>query len=78
MVLTALLYKGFIENLSNLTKHVIDVRKKDVLNIKSIGFIYQISGVNLTSSSTIDLSKLEELSKLLDYLVLYSLISNFN
>ena len=43
---------------------MIHVRKQDVLNIKSIEFKHGFSAVNLTSSSTIDLSKLEELCKL--------------
>ena len=64
MVLTGLLYKCFIENLLNLPNHVIHIRKEDVLNIESIIFIYQFSGVNLISSPTIDLSKLEDLRKL--------------
>ena len=63
MVLTGLLYKYFTDNLLNFPNHVIHVRKEDVLNIKSIDCFY--SRVNLTSSSIIDLSKLEELSKLL-------------
>ena len=63
MVLIGLLYKSFIENLSNFPLHVIRVTKKDVLNIKCINFEYDYSGVELTNS-TIDLSKLVVLSKL--------------
>ena len=64
MVLTGLLFKNFGTNLSYFPAHVIHVRKQDVLNIQSIYFNHKYIGVNLTSSSTIDLSKLEELSKL--------------
>ena len=71
MVLTGLLYKCFIDNLQNFPNHVIHVRKEDVLNIESIIFTHQFSRVNLTSSSTIDLSKLVDLCKL-------KFISNFN
>lgn len=45
-------------------KNLIHVFKQDILNIKRIEFQYfNIRGINLTNSS-IDLSKLEELSKL--------------
>ena len=65
MVLTGLLYKCFIDNLLNFPAHVIHVRKDDVLNIKSIDFNHKYKAVNLTtSSSSIDLSKIVELSKL--------------
>ena len=43
---------------------MIQVSKKDVLKIESIEFMHKYCGVNLTSSSTIDLSKLVDLSKL--------------
>ena len=62
MVLIGLLYNTLIENVLNFPNHVIRVRKQDVLNIKSINFRYNYSGVNLTCSS-IDLSKLVKLSK---------------
>ena len=62
MVLIGLLYNTLIENVLNFPNHVIRVRKQDVLNIKSINFRYNYSGVNLTYSS-IDLSKLVKLSK---------------
>ena len=65
MVLTFLLYKYFINNLSNFPDHVIHVRKQDVLKIESIYYRHEFSSVNLTSSSTIDLSKLVYISKLL-------------
>ena len=66
MVLTGLLYKCFIDNLLNFPAHVIHVSKQDVLNIKSIKYKHEYSSVNLTtSSSTIDLSKLKELCKIL-------------
>jgi hypothetical protein len=63
MVLIGLLYKYFIDNLFNFPNHVIRVCKQDVLNIQTIHSIYGYSGVNLTSSSTIDLSKLVKLRK---------------
>ena len=68
MVLTGLLFKYFIDNLLNFPNHVIHVRKEDVLNIRSVKFFHQFIGVNLTSSisSTIDLSKLENLCKMLN------------
>lgn len=64
MLLTGLLFKYFIVNLSNFPNHVIHVSKQDVLNIQSIIFIHEYSAVNLTSSSTFDLSKLVVLGKL--------------
>ena len=63
MVLIGLLYKFFIDNLYNFPSHVIRVYKKDVLRIQAIAFDYEYSEVNLTSSSTIDLSKLIDLCK---------------
>jgi len=65
MVLTGLLFNDFIENLFNFPAHVIHVRKQDVLNIESIVFTHEFSRVNLTSSSTIDLSQLVSLCKIL-------------
>ena len=65
MVLTGLLFKFFVDNIFNGPNHVIHVRKEDVLNIQSIDFNYINNSVNLTSSSTIDLSKLEYLCKIL-------------
>ena len=63
MVLIGLLYKSFIENLSGrFPSQVIRVRKHDVLNIEFIHFQYEYSGVEL-SSTTIDLSRLVNLSK---------------
>ena len=64
MVLIGLLYKSFIENLSNFPSSVIHVSKQDVLNIEFIQFQYDFSAVEL-SNSTIDLSQLLKLSKLL-------------
>ena len=61
MVLIGLLYKYFIDNLYNFPDHVIRVCKQDVLNIQTIDFNQEYSEVNLTSSSTIDLSKLVNL-----------------
>ena len=65
MVLNFLLYEYFIDNLSNFPNRMIHVSKQDVLNIKLIYIRHEFSAVNLTSSSTIDLSKLVYLSKLL-------------
>ena len=51
-------------------KNFIHVFKQDILNIKRIEFQYcNIRGINLTNSS-IDLSKLEELSKLFSIQIL--------
>ena len=67
-VLIGLLYKCFIDNLSNFPDHLICVCKQDVLDIKAIKFLLRSSfEVNLTSSSSIDLSKLVYLSKLIAY-----------
>ena len=69
MVLICLLYKYFIDNLYSFPNHVIRVWKKDVLNIKKnfrfdfFDFDHEYSEVNLTNSSTIDLSKLVMLCK---------------
>ena len=62
-VLIGLLYKYFIANLLNFPIHVIRVSKQDVLNIEMINFRHDYTRVNLTDSSTIDLSKLVNLSK---------------
>jgi len=64
MILTGLLFKCLIDNLLNIPNHVIYVRKEDVLNIESIKFYHYSSAINLNSSSTIDLSKLEKLGKI--------------
>ena len=65
MVLICLLYKCFVENLSSkFPNHVIRVRKEEVSNIEKIEFEHNYSGVNLTSSSTVDLSRLVDLCKL--------------
>ena len=64
MVLTALLLKYFIDNLLNFPNQMIHVRKEDVLNIQSIDYRHVYSDVNLTRSSTIDLSKLVDLRKI--------------
>jgi hypothetical protein len=65
MVLIGLLQKYLIENLQTekYPSHVIRVRKQNVLNIKEINFSYNIIGVNLTDSSSIDLSNLGSLVK---------------
>ena len=65
MVLIGLLYESFIVNLSKLPNHIIQVRKQDVINIQTIRFTHHFKRVNLTGCSTIDLSKLEILCKLL-------------
>ena len=65
MVLIGLLYESFIVNLSKFPNPIIQVRKQDVLNIETIRFRHHFKGVNLTSCSTIDLSRLERLCKLL-------------
>ena len=63
MVLIGLLYKSFIENVSSrFPSQIINVRKHDVLNIQSIHFKYDYSGVELITSTTIDLSRLVNLS----------------
>ena len=64
MVLIGVLYKNFIDNLLNFPNHVIRVCKQDILNIQTIYCTHLYSEVNLTSSSTIDLSKLVKLCNL--------------
>ena len=64
MVLTGLLFKYFMENLLNFPNHVINVSKQDVLKIESIKFYHDYCSINLTSQSTIDLSKLVNLGKI--------------
>ena len=64
MILTGLLFKYFIEYLLNFPAHVIYVNKQDVLKIESIKYKHEFSAVNLTSQSTIDLSKLVNLGKI--------------
>ena len=64
MVLIGLLYEFFIVNLSKLPNHIIYVYKQDVQNIVAIRFSHYFKSVNLTGSSTIDLSKLVRLCKL--------------
>ena len=61
MVLIGLLYKSFIENLSNFPSHIIRVCQQDVLNIESIRFEYDFSGAELISSTKFDLSRLIKL-----------------
>jgi len=63
MVLIVLLQKYFFENLQTekYPSHVIRVCKQDTLNIKQINFLYEVNRVNLTDSSSIDLSNLESL-----------------
>ena len=64
MVFICLLWKHFFDNLTTLKipNHVISFSKRDIPNIKEIKFPYLSRGVNLNCSS-IDLSKLESLSK---------------
>lgn len=64
MVIIGLLFKNFIENLSNFPSQIIQVTKQDVSNIESISFEYDFRAVELTNS-TIDLSRLRLLSKLI-------------
>ena len=64
MILTCLLYTCFIDDLSDFPNHVIHVSKEDIIKIETIDFRHDYSAVNLTKSSTIDLSKLVNLSKL--------------
>ena len=61
MVLTALLFNFFANNLLNFPNHVIHVGKQDVLNID---FTHNYKGLNLTSFSTNFFSKLVNLRKL--------------
>jgi len=66
MVLIDLIYKKFFEYIKTeqFPNQTICVRKEDILDIQRINNQnYNFNGVNLTSS-TIDLSKLETLSKL--------------
>ena len=66
MVLIGLLQKNFFDNLKTqkFPSHVIIVRKEDLLNIQEIE-CYDLKKVNLSASKSIDLSNLEELSKLI-------------
>ena len=64
MILTCLLYKCFIDDLLNFPDHVIYFSKQEALKIETIDFSHDYISANLTNSSTIDLSKLENLSKL--------------
>ena len=63
MVLIGLFYNYFIDNLHNFPNSVICVSKQDILNIHTIEFGLKFDKLNLTSSSTIDLSKLSKLCK---------------
>lgn len=69
MVLIGLLQKYFFDNLKSekFPSHVIEVRKKDLLNIKQISLFYSVDELNLTDSSSIDLSNIERLSKIFFY-----------
>ena len=64
MVLTALLFIFFDNNLLDFPNHVIHVPKHDVININTNDFTHQYTRVNLISSSTTYLSKIVDLSKL--------------
>ena len=70
MVLIGLLFKRFIDNLSNFPNHVIRVCKREVSNIKFINFNHEYSEVYLTSSSTIDLSNLDTFCKFISTLII--------
>ena len=63
MVLIGLLQKHFLENLKTqkFPTHVIIVRKEDLLNVKQIE-CFNLKGVNLSASKSIDLSNIEKLS----------------
>lgn len=65
MILIGLLYESFIVNLPKLPNPIIQVRKQDIINIETIRFRHHFKGVNLTACSTIDLSRLKCLCKLL-------------
>lgn len=67
MVLIGLIAKYFFENLSTekYPNNVISVSKRDIQNIKEIQIkSYRSKQVKLTCLSSVDLSKLERLSKL--------------
>ena len=66
MILIGLLQKHFFENLKyeKFPSHVIEVRKQDLSTIKQIKCDYYVSKINLTNSSSIDLSNIESLSKI--------------
>lgn len=64
MVFIGLIQKYFCHNIKTqkFPNNLIHVFKQDILNVKRIDFLCEnIIGINLTNSS-IDLSKLEELS----------------
>ena len=63
MVLTGLLLKYFVDNISRFPDHVIHASKQDVLKIVSICFSREYTAVNLTNLSSIDLFKLVNLCK---------------
>ena len=64
MVLIGLLQKHFFDNLKTekFPSHVLIVRKEDLLNVKNI-YCFNLEGVNLSASKTIDLCNLETLGK---------------
>ena len=70
MVLIGLLQRDFLDNLKyqKFPSHVIIVRKEDLLNVKEISCCF-LKGVNFSASKTIDLTNLEELSKLILFLI---------
>lgn len=76
MVLIGLLYKSFIENLSNFPSQFIYVSKQDVSNIETISFEYDFSAIELTNS-TIDLSRLLLLSKLIESVLIKKIIIHY-
>ena len=69
MVLIGLLQMNFFDNLKTpkFPSHVIIVRKEDLLNFKEID-CRCLKEVNLFGDRTIDLSKLETLSKAYTFL----------
>ena len=73
MVLIGLILNYFYENLTSTTptpNHVIHISKADIVNIRGIVVNFHVKGIDLTSKSSIDLSKLEYLRKI--YFILIS------
>ena len=68
MLLIGLLQMHFFDNLitQKFPSHVIIVRKEDLLNVKRIQ-CFNLKGVNLSASKSIDLSNLETLCNFIFY-----------
>ena len=76
MFLIGLIHKYFCHNIKTqkFPNNLIQVFKQDILNVKRIDFLCEnIIGINLTNSS-IDLSKLEELSNFCSIQILILLL----